>query len=95
LTENFKVQYESSLYDSLPAVQAAVVKANLIANSNYLLSVVEGAFTTTIGWFGTPSSRFGTGNRQQVNLNKPDDSGAGNNGYGNPINLDGKETTPP
>jgi hypothetical protein len=90
LTENFKVQYESSLYDSLPAAQAAVVKANLIANSNYLLSVVEGAFTTTIGWFGTPSSNFGTGNRQQVNLNKPDGSGASNNGYGHPINLDGQ-----
>jgi hypothetical protein len=90
LTENFRVQYDSSLYDTLPAAQAAVVKANLINNANYLLGVVEGAFTTTTGWFATPSGKFGTGNRQQVLLNKPDGSGANNSGYGNPINLDGQ-----
>jgi hypothetical protein len=88
LSTNFQVQYETSLYTSLPTAQQASVKANLIANANFLLSVVEASFTTTTGWFNTPSGKFGTGNRQVVNLNKT--GGGSNSGYGNPINIDGQ-----
>ncbi len=88
LTKNFQVQYESSLYTSLPAAQQAVVKANLIANCNFLLGAVESAFTTVTAWFNTPSNKFGTSNRQQVYLNQPDNTGASNTGYGNPILVD-------
>jgi len=76
LTFNFKVQYE----DSLPN-QAAV-----IANANTLLAVIENEFNVTTAWFGTPTDKFGSGNRQVVNLNL---TGGGNNsGYGTAINVD-------
>jgi hypothetical protein len=88
LTQNFQVEYQDTLYTGLPAAQKAQVKANLIANANYLLNVVEGAFTTTTGWFGTDTTKFGTPNRQQSYLNLADNGGANNNGYGNPINVD-------
>ncbi len=88
LTQNFQVEYQDSLYTGLPAAQQAQVKANLIANANYLLGVVEGGFTTTTGWFGTDTTKFGPSSRQQVYL---DLTGGGNNtGYGNPINVDGR-----
>ena len=87
-TTNFHVQYETGLFDALPAAQANVVKANLIANANALLAVIENEFNVTTGWFNTPAGKFGTGQRQVVKLNLADGSGANNSGYGNPINLD-------
>ena len=87
-TTNFQVRYETSLFDSLPPAQKATVKANLIANCNALLGVVENEFTVTTGWFNTPSGKFGTGHRQVVNLNETDGSGANNSGYGSNINQD-------
>lgn len=78
LTTNFQVEYDDSLGNV----------ANLKANANALLAVIENEFTVTTGWFATPGGKFGTGNRQVVRLNKPDGSGANNTGYGNPINLD-------
>ena len=75
-TTNFLVQYE----DTLP--NQATVKAN----ANALLAVIENEFTVTTGWFNTPGGKFGTGNRQVVNLNL---GGGGNNsGYGSAINID-------
>jgi hypothetical protein len=76
LTTNFLVQYESTLPN----------QANEIANANALLAVVENEFTVTTGWFNTPGGKFGTGNRQVVNLNL---TGGGNNSYGSAINVDG------
>src|SRR5213592_2784123 len=77
-TTNFQVQYESTLPN----------QANVIANANALLAVIENEFTVTTGWFNTPAGKFGTGNRQVVNLNKADGSGANNSGYGSALNLD-------
>ena len=52
-TTHFQVQYDDSLFlnatPPLTPAQQAQVKANLIANANFLLGVVEGAFTTTTG----------------------------------------------
>jgi hypothetical protein len=76
-TTNFRVQYESTL----PG------QANIIDNANALLAVLENEFTVTTEWFGTPANKFGTNNRQIVNLNQPDNSGASHNGV-NPINMD-------
>src|SRR5258708_10687292 len=53
---------------------------------------LEAAFTNTTGWFGTDTSKFGTSNRQDVLLDQADNSGAFNNGYGNPIHLDPQST---
>src|SRR5690242_16162433 len=78
LTTNFHVQYEDTLLG----------QARVIANANALLAVVENEFNVTTGWFGTPGGNFGTGQRQVVNLNLADGSGANNSGHGNPINLD-------
>lgn len=78
LTTNFQVQYDDSLGNV----------ANLKANANALLAVIENEFTVTTGWFATPGGKFSTGNRQVVRLNKGDGSGANNTGYGNAINLD-------
>ena len=77
-TTNFQVQYESTLSN----------QANVKANANALLAVVENEFTVTTGWFNTPGGKFGTGQRQVVNLNLADGSGANNSGYGSAINLD-------
>ena len=81
-TTNFTVWYENTLSN------LATVKANanaLLAGSPPL---IENEFNVTTGWFGTPGGKFGTGNRQQVNLNLADNSGANNSGYGSAINLD-------
>ncbi len=77
-TTNFQVRYESTLSN----------QANVIANANALLAVIENEFTVTTAWFATPGGKFGTGQRQVVNLNQADGSGAGNSGYGSAINLD-------
>ena len=86
-TTNFHVQYDDSQPD----------QANVIANANALLTVVENEFNVTTGWFNTPSGKFGSGNRQVVNLNLPDTPttfpGANNNGYGSAINLDSQNLT--
>ena len=77
-TTNFSVWYE----DTLPN------QPGVIANANALLAVVENEFTVTTGWFNTPSGKFGTGNRQTVNLNFGAGKGASNNGYGSAISVD-------
>src|SRR5882724_2952345 len=86
-TTNFIVQYESTLPN----------QANVIANANALLPVLETEFTVTTGWFNTPGGKFGAGQQQVVNLNLADTStgggvinypGANNGGYGTAINLD-------
>jgi hypothetical protein len=86
-TTNFQVASTDSFWGTLSAAQ----QTNVTANANYLLGQVEPAFTTTTGWFGTDTTKFGTSNRQQVLLDQKDGTGAGNNGYANPsnpINLD-------
>jgi hypothetical protein len=92
LTTNFQVQYDDSQPD----------KANVIANANALLTVVENEFNVTTGWFNTPSGKFGTSNLQIVNLDLPDTAasgggtnfpGANNSGYGRAINLDSQNLT--
>lgn len=86
-TTNFSVFYETTLSNQ------AVIKANADA----LLGVIENEFTVTTGWFATPSGKFGTSNRQQVNLNLGATAtsfpGANNSGYGNPMNLDAQNIT--
>jgi hypothetical protein len=86
-TTNFLVQYENTLPD----------QANVIANANALLPVLETEFTVTTGWFNTPSGKFGAGQQQVVNVNLADTStggggisepGANNGGYGTAINVD-------
>ena len=83
-TTNFEIDSPDSFWSGLSAMQ----QTNVTDNANYLLGQVEAAFTTTTGWFGTDTSKFGTSNRQQVLFDQPDNSGAYNNGYGNPIHLD-------
>jgi hypothetical protein len=92
-TTNFQVDYDDSLYKSLPAGQQAQGKSNLIANANYLLGQVEPAFNTTTGWFNVAASKFGTSNRQRVLLDQPFNKGASNNGYGSAIHVDGQVST--
>ncbi|MBV8196774.1 MAG: hypothetical protein JO263_01445 [Candidatus Eremiobacteraeota bacterium] len=83
-TTNFEVDSTDGFWGGLSATQQSNVKAN----ANFLLGQVEAAFTTTTGWFGTDTTKFGTSNRQQVLLDLVDNSGANNSGYGNPINED-------
>src|SRR5215475_12440006 len=77
-TTNFQVQYENTLPN----------QASVIANANALLAVIENEFTVTTGWFNTPGGKFGTGNRQLVNLNIGAGGGGNNGGYGSAINID-------
>ena len=85
---NFQLATTDGFWASLSAAQ----QTNVTANANYLLGQAEGAFTTTTGWFGTDTSKFGTSNRQQVLLDQPDGSGAFNKGYGNPIHVDAQSS---
>ena len=88
-TTNFQVQYENN-----PVILPN--QAIVIANANALLAgtppLVENEFNVTTGWFNTPGGKFGTGNRQVLNLNgaatPTNYPGASNTGYPNPINLD-------
>lgn len=65
-------------------------------HANFLLStvapstksVIETAFDTTTGWFGIAAAKFGTGHRQELAFDLPNNSGAYNTGYGNPIHID-------
>jgi hypothetical protein len=84
ISTNFQVDSPDSFWSGLSATQ----QTNVTANANYLLGQLEAAFTTTTGWFGTDTSKFGTSNRQEILFDQPDDSGAFNNGYGNPIHVD-------
>lgn len=83
-TTNFQFAAPDGFWGGLSAVQ----QTDVTANANYLIGQVEPAFTTTTGWFGTDTSKFGSSNPQQVLFDQPDNSGATNNGYGKPINLD-------
>lgn len=83
-TTNFHLDSSDGFWSGLSAAQ----QTNVAANANYLLGQVESAFTTTTGWFGTDTSKFGTSHRQEVVLDQPDGHGAFNNGYGNPIHID-------
>jgi hypothetical protein len=55
-------------------------------HANFLLStvapstksVIETAFDTTTGWFGIAPTKFGTGNRQELAFDLPNNSGAYN-----------------
>ncbi len=89
-TTNFSVSFDDALVSAQPAAKRAQTKTNLTANCNALLAQVEAAFTTTTGWFGTDTSKFGTSHQQQVNLDQTDNNGASNNGYGHPISQDGQ-----
>ena len=74
-----------------------MTKANVIANANALLGVVENEFNVTTAWFNTPPGKFGTGHRQKVNLNLNATAtsfpGANYSGYGSDINLDAQNAT--
>ena len=84
-TTNFSVWYETSL----PNQSSVIANANaFLANGTNGVPLVENEFTVTTGWFNTPSGKFGTGNRQQINLNLKAGSGASNNGYPNAISID-------
>ena len=66
-TTNFIVQYENTLPN----------QANVIANADALLPVLETEFAVTTGWFNTPGGKFGAGQQQVVNLNQPDTATGG------------------
>jgi hypothetical protein len=83
-TTNFLVDTTDSFWSGLSPSQ----QTNVTNNANYLIGQVEAAFNTTTGWFGTDTTKFGTSNRQEITLDKADDSGAYNTGYGNPIHVD-------
>jgi hypothetical protein len=82
-TTNFQLDAPDSFWNGLSAAQ----KANVTANANYLQGQVEAAFTTTTGWFGTDTTKFGTSHRQDVSFDLPDNNGASNNGYGSQIHV--------
>jgi hypothetical protein len=83
-TTNFQLASPDGFWSGLSPAQ----QANVAANASSLLGQAEAAFTTTTGWFGTDTSKFGTSHRQQVLFDQPDGGGAFNNGYGNPIHVD-------
>ena len=83
-TTNFLVDTTDAFWAGLSAVQ----QTNVTSNANFLLGQVEAAFTTTTGWFGTDTSKFGTSHRQEVVFDNPDNGGAFNNGYGSAIHVD-------
>jgi hypothetical protein len=83
-TTNFQIDSPDGFWAGLSAAQ----QTNVTANANVLVGQVEAAFTTTTGWFGTDTSKFGTSHRQQVLFDQPDNTGAFNNGYGAPIHID-------
>jgi hypothetical protein len=72
------VQYESSLPN----------QARVVANANALLAVLENEFSITTRWFNTPAGKFGSGNRQVVNLDRASGNGGSNGGYGSAISMD-------
>lgn len=90
MAHNFgtKTDFQVSTSDSFWSGLSAAQQTNVAANAAFLLGQVETAFGTTTGWFGTDTSKFGTAHRQQIILDQADNSGAFNNGYGNPIHLD-------
>lgn len=83
-TTNFHLYSPSGFWGGLSGSQ----QTHVSANANFLLGQVEAAFTTTTGWFGTDTGKFGTSHRQDVVFDQADNSGAFNNGYGHPIHVD-------
>ena len=83
-TTNFQLDAPDGFWNGLSAAQ----RTNVTANANSLKGQVEGAFTTTTGWFGTDLTRFGTSHRQDVSFDLADGGGASNNGYGSQIHVD-------
>ena len=83
-TTNFTIDATDAYWSGISAAR----QTNVTANANYLKGQVEAAFTTTTGWFGTDTSKFGTGHRQEVGLDQADNSGAYNNGYPSAIHCD-------
>jgi hypothetical protein len=82
-TTNFQASTDDGFWGGLSAAE----QTNVAANAAALLGQVEAAFKTTTGWFGTDVTQFGTSHPQQVLLDQPDNNGASNNGYGNPIHV--------
>ena len=60
-TTNFQLSSTDSFWTALTPTE----QNDVTASANYLLGQVEGAFTTTTDWFGTDTSKFGPGNRQE------------------------------
>jgi hypothetical protein len=90
LTTHFWVFYQDNLAkDSAGNIDQAIL-ANLKANANALLAVIENEFTVTTAWFGTPAGKFDLTTRQVVNLANGDISGSSNGGYLTPININGQ-----
>src|SRR5205823_4061034 len=87
-TTNFQLDAPDSFWNGLTATR----KTNVAANAAYLLGQVEAAYATTIGWFGSDTTKLGTSYRQEVSFDKADNSGASNNGYGSAIHLDPQST---
>ena len=83
-TNDFQIDTTDSFWAGLSAAE----QANVAANATFLAGQVEAPFTTTTGWFGTDTSKFGTSHRQEVALDWADGSGAQNNGYGSVIHVD-------
>jgi hypothetical protein len=83
-TNDFQIDTTDSFWAGLSAAQ----QANVAANATFLAGQVEAPFTTTTGWFGTDTSKFGTSHRQEVALDRADGKGAQNNGYGSVIEVD-------
>ena len=82
-TTNFQLDTTDSFWAGLTAAQ----KTNVGNNATFLQGQAEGAFTTTTGWFGTDTTRFGTSHRQEVSFDLPDNNGASNSGYGSTIHI--------
>jgi hypothetical protein len=83
LTTNFEVRYLEGLGNV----------ANMQANANALLAVIENEFKfTTTNWFPAASGKFGATNRQKVYLNLATGGGGGNKGYGSIIGVDSQNT---
>ena len=82
-TTDFQLDTTDSFWNGLTATQ----KTNVGNNATFLAGQAEGAFTTTTGWFGTDTTRFGTSHRQEVSFDLPDNNGASNNGYGSTIHI--------
>ncbi len=82
-TTNFQLDTTDGFWNGLTAAQ----KTNVGNNATFLQGQAEAAFTTTTGWFGTDTTKFGTSHRQEVSFELPDNNGASNNGYGSKISI--------
>ena len=71
-TADFRLDTTDGFWSGLSAAR----QGERAANANFLKGQAEGAFTTTTGWFGTDTSKFGTSHRQEVVFDQPDNNGA-------------------